>query len=68
MKTLPHYIENTGETDLTFLEMFKSDRFQVLSLAEWLTRTPPELVTTHRSIDRATLNAIPKRALAVVPA
>ena len=23
-KTLPHYIENTGDTDLNFLEMFKS--------------------------------------------
>ena len=25
-KTLPHYIENTGTTDLKFLEMFKSQR------------------------------------------
>ena len=31
LKTLPHYIENTGNTDLTFLEMFKSDHFQDLS-------------------------------------
>jgi len=23
-KTLPHYIENTGDTDLIFLEMFKA--------------------------------------------
>ena len=26
-KTLLHYIENTGDTDLVFLEMFKSDRY-----------------------------------------
>jgi len=44
LKNLPHYIENTGNTDLTFLEMFKSDHFQDLSLAVWLTHTPPELV------------------------
>jgi mannose-6-phosphate isomerase-like protein (cupin superfamily) len=24
LKTLPHYVQNTGDTDLKFLEMFKS--------------------------------------------
>ena len=28
-KTLPHYIENTGTTDLKFLEMFKSSFYQM---------------------------------------
>jgi len=46
-KTLPHYIENTGKTDLKFLEMFKSSHFHDLSLSEWLTHTPPELVMAH---------------------
>src|SRR6266705_790642 len=32
-KTLLHYIENTGDTDLVFLEMFKSDRFQDFSFS-----------------------------------
>lgn len=67
-KTQPHYIENTGKTDLKFLEMFKASRFQDLSLSEWLTHTPPELVMAHLNIDRATLDAIPKKANAVVPA
>ncbi len=67
-KTLPHYIENTGNTDLKFLEMFRASQFQDLSLSEWLAHTPPELVMAHLNIDRATLNAIPRRAHAVVPA
>jgi len=33
-KTLGHHVENTGNTDLVFLEMFKADRFQDLSLFE----------------------------------
>lgn len=66
-KTLPHYIENTGTSDLMFLEMFKSSYFQDLSLSEWLTHTPPELVMAHLNIDRKTLNAIPKETTAVVP-
>jgi oxalate decarboxylase len=66
-RTLPHYIENTGTTDLKFLEMFRSSYFQDLSLSEWLTHTPPELVMAHLKIDRKTLNAMPKETIAVVP-
>ena len=66
-KTLLHYIENTGDTDLIFLEMFKSGFYQDLSLSEWLAHTPPELVMAHLNIDRATLDAIPKDELVIVP-
>jgi len=59
-KTLGHYVENTGDTDLVFLEMFKSDVYQDFSLSEWLAHTPPELVMAHLRIDRATYDAIPK--------
>jgi len=59
-KTLPHYIENTGTTDLKFLEMFKSSFYQDLALSEWLAHTPPELVAAHLNLDKATLDAIPK--------
>ena len=66
-KTLPHYIQNTGDTDLKFLEMFKSSYFQDLSLNQWLTHTPPELVMAHLNIDQATLDAIPKQNNAILP-
>lgn len=66
-KTLPHYIENTGDTDLRFLEMFKSDFYQDLALSEWITHEPPELIMEHMGIDKATLDAIPKVNRAVVP-
>lgn len=42
-----HYIENTGDTPLHFLEMFKSPRFQDVSLNQWMALTPPELVQAH---------------------
>jgi len=66
-QTFPHYIENTGDTDLKFLEMFKSSVYQDLSLSEWLSHTPPELVMAHLNIDKATLDAIPKEKLVIVP-
>jgi oxalate decarboxylase len=66
-KTLPHYIENTGDTDLRFLEMFKAGVYQDLSLSEWLAHTPPELVMAHMNIDRSTLDAIPREEIVVMP-
>ena len=66
-KTLPHYVQNTGDTDLKFLEMFKSSSYQDLALSEWLTHTPPELVMAHLGIDKATLDAMPKEEVVVMP-
>src|ERR1700687_1354537 len=67
-KTLLHYVENTGDTDLVFLEMFgKVDRFRDLSFSEWLAHTPPEAVMAHLNIDKATFAAIPKNGGVVMP-
>src|ERR1700720_1007429 len=67
-KTLLHYVENTGDSDLVFLEMFgKVIRFQDLSFSEWLAHTPPEAVMAHLHIDKATFDAIPKDGAVVTP-
>jgi len=66
-QTTPHYVENTGDTDLVFLEMFKTGAYQDLSLSEWLAHTPPELVRAHLHIDQATFDAIPKDKTVVTP-
>jgi oxalate decarboxylase len=66
-KTLPHYIENTGTSDLKFLEMFKSSFYQDLALSEWLTHTPPELVSAHLNLDKAALDALPKDKAVIMP-
>ena len=66
--TLGHYIENTGSTDLSFLEMFKAPRYQDISLNDWLTHIPPELAMQHLGISAETLAAIPKKNLATLPA
>ena len=66
-KTFGHYVENTGDTDLIFLELFKADRFMDLSLSEWVANTPPELVMQHLGISRGTLETIPKKKVVIVP-
>jgi len=42
-----HYIENTGDTDLVFLEMFKAPQYMDFSMNNWIRRLPPEMVTSH---------------------
>src|SRR5271154_6107279 len=66
-KTLPHYVENTGTTDLKFLEIFKASVYQDLALSEWLSHTPPELVAAHLNLDKATLDAIPRNEPLIMP-
>jgi oxalate decarboxylase len=66
-KALPHYIENTGTTDLKFLEMFKSNFYQDLALSEWLSHTPPKLVAAHLNLDQATLDALPREKPVIMP-
>lgn len=66
-KVLPHYVENTGSTDLKFLEMFKSSYYQDLALSEWLSHTPPELVAAHLNLDKTTLDALPRAKPVILP-
>ncbi|KAI1784346.1 oxalate decarboxylase [Ganoderma leucocontextum] len=50
-----HYVENTGNTTLRFLEIFNSDRFEDVSLAQWLALTPPKLVQEHLQLSKRTI-------------
>jgi oxalate decarboxylase len=60
LQSNPHYIENTGDADLVFLEMFKTPGYEDISLAEWLAHTPHLLVNQHLGVGMAMLDAIPK--------
>jgi oxalate decarboxylase len=54
-----HYIENTGDTDCTFLEMLKADQFVDVSLNNWIRRLPPEAVMAHMNVDQGLIAKIP---------
>ena len=62
-----HYVENTGDETLRFLELFRSDRFADLSLQQWMALTPPELVQAHLNLDDATVAGLQKKKQIVVP-
>jgi oxalate decarboxylase len=63
----PHYVENTGNADLIFLEMFKSPVYQDISLAEWMAHTPRQLVDQHLKVGPSMLANIPKEKTVVTP-
>jgi oxalate decarboxylase len=67
-QSIPHYIENTGTEDMEFLEIFKADRYQDISLTQWVSRLPPELVAAHLKVDERVIAAIPKEKAVVMPA
>lgn len=61
-----HYIENTGDTDLVFLETFASDEFVDVSLNQWLRRVPSEMLQAHLNINREQAQMIPAEKLGVI--
>ncbi|TBU23815.1 oxalate decarboxylase [Dichomitus squalens] len=61
-----HYVENTGNTTLRFLEIFNSNRFEDVSLAQWLALTPPTLVQQHLQISNSTIAGFNKTKGVVV--
>jgi oxalate decarboxylase len=55
-----HYVENTGDEPLRFLEMFRSSYFADVSLSQWMALVPPELVKAHLNLDDATIAKLSK--------
>ena len=62
-----HYVENTGEDDLVFVETFRADHYEEVSLANWLSHLPPKLVSAHLNIPEETLATFPRGAQGIVP-
>jgi oxalate decarboxylase len=63
-----HYIENTGNGPLRFLEMFKSDYYADVSLDQWMALTPPKLVTATLNLDQQVMQSLRIEKDPVVPA
>jgi len=61
-----HYIENTGDTPLRFLEMFRSERFADVSLNQWMALTTPALVQDHLHLNQTVIDALHKQKQPVV--
>ncbi len=61
-----HYLENTGDTTLRFLELFRSDHYADVSLNQWMALTPPELVKAHLNLNDKVMDSLRKDKRPVV--
>jgi oxalate decarboxylase len=61
-----HYVENTGDETLVFFEMFRSDHYADVSLAQWMGVLPPELVKAHLNLDDDVIAGLPRTKPGVV--
>jgi oxalate decarboxylase len=66
-RSVPHFIENTGDDDLLFLEVFPTAEYQDISLAEWLAHTPSRLVDQHIGTGEGFLNKLQKKEMVITP-
>jgi oxalate decarboxylase len=66
-KSLGHYVENTGSDVMQFIEVFRSSRYEEVSLADWFSRLPPELLMQHLNLTRADFDKLAKGRRGIVP-
>jgi oxalate decarboxylase len=62
-----HYVENTGDTDLQFIGVFRAHRYEEVTLSNWLAHTPPKLVAQHLNVDEETIAKWPINGPGNVP-
>ncbi len=62
-----HSIENTGTEDVVFLEMFKTDRYQDVSLNQWIARMPDKMAQAHLKLATAAIRKAPKEKDVLLP-
>jgi len=65
--SMPHYIENTGDEDLEFVEVFPTPFYEDISLAEWLAHTPARLVDEHIQVGEDFLAKMGKKEAVITP-
>jgi oxalate decarboxylase len=67
-KALGHYVENTGNTDLVYMEVFRADRFQEVTLSDWLAHSPIDMVAETLNLDPSVITQFPRNRPDLVPA
>jgi oxalate decarboxylase len=65
-QTMGHYIENTGDEPVRYLEMFTGPKYTDVSLEQWMALIPPELVQEHLKLSDATISTLRKQKDQVV--
>jgi oxalate decarboxylase len=60
-------VQNIGDTDMQFLAVFRTAKFEEFSLSDWLAHSPPEMVAEHLNVDPAVVPQWPGMGARIVP-
>lgn len=61
-----HYVQNVGKEKLVFLELFKSNHFADISLAQWMALTPREVVKSVLNLSDSFCDKLRKDSCPIV--
>jgi len=56
-KSMTHYVENTGDDDVVFIEVLQADHFSDISVGQWLGLTPPQIVMDTLNLTNSTVSS-----------
>ncbi|GAB7345838.1 hypothetical protein MBLNU457_4095t1 [Dothideomycetes sp. NU457] len=62
-----HYLENTGDEDLVYLEVLQAGVYNGISVAQWLGLTPKQIVGDHLGFSEDTLDRLPRVKPFILP-
>ncbi|KAF3391398.1 Oxalate decarboxylase OxdC [Penicillium rolfsii] len=57
-KSNSHYIENTGDEELIFLEVLQAPQFTDMALGQWIASTPKQIVKDTLNLSDSTLSQL----------
>ncbi|KAK4500225.1 hypothetical protein PRZ48_008412 [Zasmidium cellare] len=62
-----HYVENTGDEPLVYIEVLQAPRYIDISVAQWLGLTPGQVVRETLNVPQSFIDSLPKTKRYIVP-
>ncbi|KAK4546606.1 hypothetical protein LTR36_001823 [Oleoguttula mirabilis] len=62
-----HYVENTGNETLVYMEVLQAPRYIDVSAAQWLGLTPAKVVRETLNLEQSFIDTLPKTKRYIVP-
>ncbi|OCT49050.1 Oxalate decarboxylase OxdC [Cladophialophora carrionii] len=62
-----HYIENTGNTTVSYMEVLQAPQYQDMSVSQWLGLTPANVVADTLHLPQSLISRLPKVKNYIVP-
>lgn len=62
-----HYVENTGNETVIYMEILQAPKYSDISVGQWLGLTPPQVVRETLNLPQSLIDKLPKTKQYIVP-